>query len=93
MSGHTKGPWTWRESGDHFNVSDAVGVVAVAFGTERTSNGGVTGVIGDEGEWNARLIAAAPDLLAAAEAAFAQCMESPEKEVLRAAIAKARGGA
>ncbi len=65
---HTAGRWSWRESGSHYNIGTALGTIAVAFGESVTSNGGVTGVSGDEGEGNARLIAAAPDLLAALEA-------------------------
>lgn len=96
----TPGPWGWRENGGHFNISNLLGVVAVAFG-EETRNGAQTGVIGDEGEANARLIAAAPDLLAALEALLERVDVLTERTtpkitdlrtVARAAISKARGG-
>jgi hypothetical protein len=74
----------------HYNIEGRLGSVALAF-DENTSNGAATGVIGDEAEANARLIAAAPGLLAACEAALRhhQGGHSEIGAILRAAIAKA----
>lgn len=87
---------TWRETDDgHLHVEGALGTLAIVFGESRTPNGGQTGVSGDEGQHNARLFAAAPELLAGCEAALELIPERPDRAeaavatVLRAAIAKA----
>ncbi len=83
MSAHTPGPW-WVDV--HVNVMCKDGLVAfpgIAAGLPQADN--------------ARLIAAAPDLLAACQAyiadrAEAGCVaESPAVKAMRAAIAKATG--
>lgn len=99
MSAHIPERWSWRESGHGYLIENVLGAVAVAFGPE-TDNGALTGVISsDESERNARLIAAAPELLAALEqmvaSAFPHPVEHPSMTaawaVARSAIAKARG--
>ena len=97
---HTPGPWKLNTDGDTgMNDSgcilDSVGHVIVTdiYGTFK--NGRTTG----EAEANARLIAAAPDLLAAAESVLAFLEQigyhgggnTPAINLQRA-IAKARGG-
>lgn len=92
MSDETKhsGRMSWRESGPHFHVDSILGTVAVVFGSETTRNGGRTGVIGDEGEWNARLFAAAPDLLAALKSLVAAVALDLHPETVREALSRAR---
>lgn len=101
MSAHTPGPWSWREMADrHYNVEVRLGSVALAF-DENTANGAATGVIGDEAEANARLIAAAPDLVAHIEREhdisnsggpnWAMRITNEFGRDYRAAIKKARG--
>lgn len=89
MSGHTPGPWTVNGFGGSFEVlcrtRDGVAVSA--------------GEIPKDGIANARLIAAAPDLLEAAKDALYTLDRLPADTVtapgvsrsLRAAIAKAEG--
>lgn len=90
---HTPGPWTVGEaqSGEIAIVADGVWVIAVKHGA----------LYHPKGEANARLIAAAPDLLAFAEA-FHGCMardafhgDAPDElfGLAKAAIARAKGGA
>jgi hypothetical protein len=89
MGKHTPGPWTVYEAG--FSVADAWGHV---LSTD------VEGRMPEEAAANARLIAAAPELLAALEAllsvyqGFAPWEGEVERQAeikARAAIAKARG--
>lgn len=61
----SSGDWTWRESDGYFHVEGPLGTLAIVFGESRTPNGGRTGVLGDEGEANVRLMSAGPKLLAA----------------------------
>lgn len=91
---HTPGPWHWdaneidKRSRPYVRCNvklpGAVGNVAVAK---------VTGE-GLEMTANARLIAAAPELLAACELVLSSTVDDEEdyRPVLRAAIAKATGG-
>ena len=82
MSEHTPGPWLIdTETGVVVSRSDSLHVVASTFPHNRAANG--------------RLIAAAPDMLAALERARVH-MNCPTKElaailVVEAAIAKAKG--
>ena len=98
-AGHTPGPWRLN-AGDSIKVMNPRGL-CVAF----AACGGMTGVKLDEAEANARLIAAAPDLLAVAEtlanwiielaasgdAGFWDAEAMPEIVAARTAIAKATG--
>jgi hypothetical protein len=84
---HTPGPWEWRgDEGGWFLVP---GVLAIC---------NTDGTPGDDviDRANARLIAAAPDLLAALEGLFllldAGSLYEPQAYAARAAIAKAKGG-
>jgi hypothetical protein len=90
MTDHAPGPW--RVTSTHENARAVVGPTPVAdayrvIALPKNSN---------DGHWeaNARLIAAAPDLLAACKAALeGQSIPPFEKyEMIRAAIAKATGG-
>lgn len=87
MSGHTTGPWVTVDLGTSLVICPAMrqGEVAV-----------ISNDLGTNGDANARLIAAAPDLLAALEAVHAHyrephCLEALVP-VIRAAIAKATNG-
>ena len=75
---HTPGPWPTRESATHVTVTNASGD-AVFHDDKR-----IPGVMAD-----ARLIAAAPELLDACKAALSADQHYIEK--CRAAIAKATG--
>jgi hypothetical protein len=77
MSKHTPGPWEVEEMANGFRIQNPYLVVTDirwASGADRS---------------NARLIAAAPDLLAAAKAMFEKGAHG--FDMLRAAIAKAEG--
>jgi hypothetical protein len=81
---HTPGPWTLDEP--HQVWAEAVGeYVAITAEIEDFDT-----VPRDQAEANARLIAAAPDLLEALKLAERHCPVNSEAEILaRAAIAKA----
>lgn len=91
MSGHTRGPWKVTDIGfDGFEVEDGAGrVVAQAAMINpvrrREDN--------DERRANARLIAAAPDLLAALREVLehSDCRSVAALRAARAAIARAEG--
>jgi hypothetical protein len=95
MSKHTPGPWTAEEAGRSgcwistpvhpFTIVDSI--------DDECRHGAITGPNADA---NARLIAAAPDLLAALKLAVQQNdhdmqMTGDELRICRAAIAKAEG--
>lgn len=102
---HTPGPWTALIEGESTWGSDSHSVVAgehfagvadVMIECEASTHGedGVTHVTQEHGIANARLIAAAPDLLEALIAVLAYCVEDegqPTVATARAAIAKATG--
>jgi len=88
MSKHTPEPWIYIGNGDIVarseNYCGGEKDIASVFLT-----------VNDEDEANARLIAAAPDLLEALQAIMAGvagCERQPHWEAARAAIAKATGG-
>jgi hypothetical protein len=97
MAKHTSGPWT-RLVGERFKHDSSAGVkgpdglyIAAALDLNRYDKD-------DEVEANARLIAAAPDLLAACEAALPEIYHPYDPQAgkavydrLRAVIDKARG--
>lgn len=100
---HTPGPWKIDQDGENFTI-DADG----AFGPNRWSavalctanNLGSRPITEEEASANARLIAAAPDLLAAIRETVRRFDENDATDaleavdtLLRAAIAKAEGGA
>lgn len=95
MSGHSKGPW--RLGGANVVHSDAEGVIVCFVGTAEES---VRRFSGPRQEADARLIAAAPALLAALEALLWQAEDGRQPNgrldadvaAARAAIALARGG-
>ena len=100
---HTPGPWVVETAGDEFRVATS----------ERSFDGSTVGyriaTIVDTALWvypehraNARLVAAAPELLGALEALEAACatigkhhcpleIDHPKRVAARAAIAKAQG--
>lgn len=95
MSAHTPGPW-------HMGAGNGAGCVFPEFGRTRLENGGTAlypiaqvnrGWNDAEDDANARLIAAAPELLAALQKIDANAAESVEwiRRVARQAIAQAIG--
>lgn len=95
---HTPGPWVYRQTADTFQTGRPV------FGVGPKRNGAVWFVAEQIYEEDARLIAAAPDLLAALEgmlkgpasglpAAEYDAIRNAQYAAARAAIAKARGEA
>ena len=83
-SKHTPGPWSYQEWGrlilDSGQGSSQLQVATVALNTRR-----------DEGTANARLIAAAPELLEALEDIVSNGYGMYAAKLARAAIAKATG--
>jgi hypothetical protein len=96
---HTPGPWRVESAGSESLISSGhwAGLATVVTHMREPDAAGRDRFIPtDEGEANARLIAAAPELLAALEAiaAIPCCHDSmPEcpRELAKAAIAKAKG--
>lgn len=101
MTGHTPGPWTVAEPGEvdeHYGVLDGFGHTASVYGYPEEASAALA---------NARLISAAPDLLAACQAVAHDLQAAldgddfsgmPDAELFRAflnvllpAIAKAEG--
>lgn len=85
MNKHTPGPWTYAGTGGHIGSPDRLRVADV----------NSLEIDSDTRQANARLIAAAPDLLALAEAVAAHFggTDAPLGAAARAAIAKAKGEA
>ncbi len=97
MSKHTPGPWAMPDSGQ--GRISKVGANGGWDGLIATADCGDYARSRDEGLANARLIAAAPDLLEALRGALEHwpvpssiCKDRPAYEAARAAIAKATGG-
>jgi len=91
---HSNAPWTFSKPHGmaHYNIKSGQMCIANVFGFV----GSVTLMDKDgEGDGNARLIASAPELLAALEHAqdLLKAFGSPIPETIRAAIAKAKGEA
>lgn len=72
MAGHTKGPWkvTWDERGEIVRTCDATGRPIASMWLN-----------GDDPKANARLIAAAPDLLAALEDCALQIAQTRNRKL------------
>lgn len=95
MTKHTPGPWTMHPRGK--DGAEVRAITSVAWcGIALTH--GVSGsqvIRADEAQANARLIAAAPDLLAACElmlTVYGLSQEAPHAtDVMRAAVARAKG--
>ena len=85
MSGHTPGPWKiFPFDGTQIIINSSDDLVAVVYAYDRKK---------EEGQANARLIAAAPDLLAVCkEAEHKRRVGTEIYKMLVAAIAKAEGG-
>ena len=83
---HTPGPW-YRLTG---------GIISATVGADWASDRHFVAQVGRHNEANAALIAAAPDLLKACRAAFADyeadTFQQPTMAMLRAAIARAEAG-
>lgn len=113
MSAHTPGPWTlkpnarggrayWHERGQIQNEDGESVAFVPADDTREIENGIIAEILSPTAVATARLISAAPDLLAGYSMRCANCgcrpiIESaasgcPECAGARAAIAKARGG-
>ena len=88
MSKHTPGPWQWTQ---HFDPT--ISIYKDGFGQIARLYDSSAGT----GKANARLIAAAPDLLDALEFVMNRLVDKHEDDIAaqkaRAAIAKATGGA
>ena len=84
MSAHTPGPWVV----DGSRVRGSGGRDWVC---ETSPGGRFSKSVREENDADARLIAAAPDLLAACETAERLLLDGVGREKVRAAIAKARG--
>jgi hypothetical protein len=97
MDNHTPGPWTWKygKGGYELKIMGANGSIVVA------GCGCCGSPFGHNLEYDARLLAASPDLLEALEALL-DVQEAPREHILlgdwqramdaaRAAIKKARG--
>ena len=94
MSAHTPGPWKAHFEEAYFVTGPDLGRVAMMMNLKGAHGlGGRRS--GDESAANCRLIAAAPELLAALEFVVAAygTLESGAIDQARAAIAKAKGGA
>ena len=91
MSKHTPGPWYIYEDGDSPGI-EASACSIVVFGLEE-DDGGVGGRTTEEAKANARLIAAAPDLLEALQHLMVAHGEQLDYAFQQAqdAIAKATG--
>lgn len=87
MSAATKGPWFAKSTATGFRIAAlSIGGDNVAFTA--------TGTDEQESEANARLIAAAPELLAALKLALHDVpSEAPHRAVAESAIARAEGRA
>ncbi len=89
MSKHTPGPWFCENGDNRWTIWDDEGMACICDVH--------AGIEPDPSEANARLIAAAPDLLAACEAlarsfdAVTYAAWTPEMHAAVAAIAKAKG--
>ena len=96
MSGHTPGPWVVRERGLGYGVETQMGTTVA---TCWRFNRGIADATPSMEEANARLIAAAPDLLEAlerlVELGFSDRLYSDEEDVawenVEKVIQKARG--
>ena len=88
MSGHTPGPWIISQP-TGYNDSGAIEQIGTGF----VIASDIFGKSKEETEANARLMAAAPDLLAACKVALYN-LASPEslRHILEDAINKAEGG-
>ena len=95
MSKHTPGPWIIDGNGIKTSISAGSKHIAMV---NYWHVGGADDVIGEEHEANARLIAAAPDLLKAlhrivdAEEIDSPSYQTKSERIARAAIAKAEEG-
>ncbi|MDT3468959.1 hypothetical protein [Stenotrophomonas maltophilia] len=87
MSKHTPGPWAYQEDSDAYTH--------IVRGPNNRFICQLAQVTSAEIEANARLIAAAPELLEALERILKGALSLPRfaEELARAAIAKATGGA
>ena len=97
---HTPGPWaTHKTEGNGGNIPDRLEIVGPEEGRKRSLIASIYGFKLSEGQANAQLIAAAPELYEALEAAY--MVLKPQKSrfkdyvdavtLARAALAKARG--
>ena len=91
---HTPGPWTVRHDFRSGNGELCVGVSAARIGPKSGAVAWPSGVDDAQELANARLIAAAPDLLAALQLVYANAGESPEwiRSRIAPVIARAIGG-
>lgn len=102
MNGHTPGPWSVGDESGNDGEAEAIvttdRTITICWTADTWDEDEDEGVITDEDRANARLIAAAPDLLAAARLANQELIDlgvgssgSPALVALWAAINKAEG--
>lgn len=97
---HTPGPWRVNDNpmamSEYCILAESRGTGFGASVATANQREGYNALSPEEAKANARLIAAAPDLLDAAKKALADCVDliaTPAGEALQTAIAKAEGGA
>lgn len=96
MTKHTPGPWTMHPRFDDGAEVRAIAPVAWCSVASTVGSSGSQSIDAAEARANARLIAAAPDLLRALErlerlSGSAMMTDDPAREGARAAVAKAKG--
>ena len=96
MTKHTPGPWTMHPRFDDGAEVRAIAPVAWCSVASTVGSSGDQSIDAAEARANARLIAAAPDLLAALDrlerlSGSAMGTDDPARVFARAAIAKAKG--
>lgn len=97
MSGHTPGPWSAKRQNGHLRASSRLHIFDSQFRVVTVMSGSMKNACSYEA--NARLIAAAPELLEALKSCAAVCAGQvfnkkgliESLELARAAIAKATG--
>jgi hypothetical protein len=95
MTKHTPGPWTIAKSGEHIEIRGNPQTTNMVNSDLARCGGPKSWLDESEVEANARLIAAAPDLLAACKAVIVTLKIASEVDAipqLLAAIRKAEGG-
>jgi hypothetical protein len=90
---HTPGPWRISESGIGFEVEAVIDGHQHTIAQSQQLRSTDRDTIHVERKANAVIMAAAPDLLAALEVAWAVMDEGPEHDMVGAAIRKAKGEA
>jgi hypothetical protein len=95
MSNHTPGPWVFNDEGEgiFIHAPQSRKYVCDVTVTNPVYAHPESAICNAEALTNARLIAAAPDMLAALKLAEQNAFDQTALAAIRAAIAKAQGGA